>query len=63
MELVLNTFVTLVFFAPMALMVAANLATLRAPGCPMPVLPRAALPDSRGPTGEAANDPEILEAA
>ena len=59
----LNALLTLAFFAPMALMVAANLATFRAPACPAPVLPRAALPRSAGPTGEAANDAEILKAA
>lgn len=64
MEYAINTLVTFAFFAPMALMVAANLATFRAPACAAPVVPRAALAGTQGPSGvEAANDAEILEAA
>lgn len=66
MEHALNVFVTLAFFAPVALMVAANLAAFRAPAVAAPVLPRMAslLPTGEGQaSSEAANDAEFQQAA
>ena len=67
METILNTLITFVFFAPMALLVALSLLTARAPHPSIAVSPGPGVATNPKPTHRArtpvANQPRYLEAA